>query len=1221
MSDDHPFKDLEDKENARRAAMGYGPLPKEVWNPPPLPAKMKKQKIPKKKKLEQSDSILVVNESTGEINRISAEDQAQDSQKLDQSFRERMYVASAGGAFKDRFPSITKMVNMFGAKQGDEKKEKIRQTEDLRKQAEQSQNMGFAIEKLAREQEITVKLLRQLLVVVKGRRGGSGLLGGSGSGGQRGFNLSTFLYGGLALGAATGIGAGILRGSDALTNVPDTDTAAAAPYGADVDAMGLRSEVEPTPRATTIIDTQPTPALAAAPYGADVDAMGLRPEVQPAPAPASARAAALVATPYGADVDAMGLRPQTEPLPVPNARPEVSPALAAAQQRAATQSNENNAQARILREAAVQAGLLPDVNTPGEVSGRLEGRPPVAVEVRVGNRTVNLYDQGMLTEEQRQNVDVARRAGRLMRGEERLSDEEAAAQDDLISSLSPGARRPAAPAPAAEPVATPAAPAAEPAPTPVAPVVPAAEPVATPATPAAEPPPTPVPAAPAAAASDAERLVRAFVNRERQPDRYEEVIAHLQQLPRGIPNNTAVLESRIRDYLIANPGTRQAIPVEPADTRNAEDLTGNFANINQQTAVTQTQPQVAPAPVPESQQQAAPVRVAETQPVTQPPVATPRISSGSQARITRPPATPALGANAMAAAPYGADVDAMGLKPEVPTAPVATAAGAVSEDAQRIVRAFVERERQPDRYEEVIRHLQQLPRGIPSNITILESRIRDYLIANPGTRQAILVESEDTPNAEDLTGNFASLGAQTETVQPKNDVAPAERMAAESVTPGAATTATGIVSEDAQRIVRAFVDRERQPDRYEEVITHLQRLPQGIPSNIAILESRIRDYLTANPGTKQPIPVESNDARNTEDLTGNFTNLISNRESVFGGDKHVNEVVAKQQMMSKEFENRPDMFSNRNLVIRARSVKFKGDEIEFEQPDTAAQKVGGQAPGGTIAGGGGSPLAQMFSGGGAAMEGGGGQATPQPEAAATQDLKFAPGVDKRIQKDIAEKVKETESASGKSLTITSGFRDPSRNAAAGGAKNSAHTSGKAVDIQFRGNVEDTVNLIQKASASGIGGIGVYRPGFVHLDTGPKRVWGPDYTARSIPDWAKEALQAHMTGQAAQSQTTGDAAPVASEGGGEGAAAAPSAPAATPEAPAPTAGVEVAQASVQNEVAARTPEPPSVTEVPAQSGSGSPSMQNPVYTHSVNDPGPVEPDDAAERYAKLFNIAA
>jgi hypothetical protein len=26
-------------------------------------------------------------------------------------------------------------------------------------------------------------------------------------------------------------------------------------------------------------------------------------------------------------------------------------------------------------------------------------------------------------------------------------------------------------------------------------------------------------------------------------------------------------------------------------------------------------------------------------------------------------------------------------------------------------------------------------------------------------------------------------------------------------------------------------------------------------------------------------------------------------------------------------------------------------------------------------------------------------------------------------------------------------------------------------------------------------------------------------------------------------------------------------------------------------------------------------------HSVNDPGPVEPADAAERYAKLFNMAA
>jgi predicted DNA binding CopG/RHH family protein len=884
-----------------------------------------KQKIPKKKKLEQSDSILVVNESTGEINRVSAEDQAQDPQKLEQSIRERMYVASSGGAFKDRFPSIAKLVNMFGTKQGDEKKEKIRQTEELRKQVEQNQNVGIALEALSREQEITVKLLRELLDAVKDRKRGRGLLDRltGGDGDRGGPSLTTMLYGGLALGAAVGIGTELLAGSESLTNAPETDMAAAVPGAVDADAMGLTPQEEPIPAppppappapgatATTPAST-PAPAAAAAaapPPGPAPVAAAAPPAPAAAGASPPAAPAAVVAAPYGADVDAMGLRPPAEPAPTPNTRPEISPALAAAQQRAAAELNMSNRDNRVLREAAVQVGLLPDVNAPGQVTGRLEGTPRVAVEVTVGNRTVNLYDQGMLTEEQRQNVNVARRADRLMRGEERLTAQEAAAQDDFISSLSPGAARPAA----------------------------------------------------AAAASGS-----------------------------TTPAQSAPVET-------------PATPITPATP-------------------------VAP----------------ET------PTA---------------PATP--------------------VAPETPTAPATPVAPTAD-----------------------------------------------------ATPKVPIISAEPTESAG-------------------SEAPPAPS------------------SIDRELVIRTSASGMLKDGEKEEV--QLAKTPQAA----------------------------------------------------------VSEVVAKQEMVSKELENRPDMFSNRNLVIRARSVKFKGDEIEFEQPDTAAQKVGGQAPGGTIAGGGGSPLAQMFSGGGAAMEGGGGQTTPQSEPAATEDLKFAPGVDKRIQKDIAEKVKETESASGKSLTITSGFRDPARNAAAGGAKNSAHTSGKAVDIQFRGNVEDTVNLIQKASASGIGGIGVYRPGFVHLDTGPKRVWGPDYTARSIPDWAKEALQAHMTGQARQSQATGDAAPVAGEGGGapsapaatpvssggEAGSSAPPAPAATPEASAPTMGVEVAQASVQNEVAARTPEPPSVTEVPAQGGSGSPSMQNPVYSHSVNDPGPVEPDDAAERYAKLFNMAA
>jgi hypothetical protein len=155
-------------------------------------------------------------------------------------------------------------------------------------------------------------------------------------------------------------------------------------------------------------------------------------------------------------------------------------------------------------------------------------------------------------------------------------------------------------------------------------------------------------------------------------------------------------------------------------------------------------------------------------------------------------------------------------------------------------------------------------------------------------------------------------------------------------------------------------------------------------------------------------------------------------------------------------------------------------------------------------------------------------------------------------------------------------------------------SGNAVDVTFPGNQEDTINFIKIASAKGLGGIGVYRPGFVHIDTGPKRIWGPDYHAGSIPAWAKAALNDHMTGQ-----TT-----------------------ATPTGSSPTSGAAVAEASAQNDMSIRSPSSGSSVQ-PSNSGSTNPvarseSSSNPI---DPNNPGPLEPSDAGLRYARLFSMAA
>lgn len=127
-----------------------------------------------------------------------------------------------------------------------------------------------------------------------------------------------------------------------------------------------------------------------------------------------------------------------------------------------------------------------------------------------------------------------------------------------------------------------------------------------------------------------------------------------------------------------------------------------------------------------------------------------------------------------------------------------------------------------------------------------------------------------------------------------------------------------------------------------------------------------------------------------------------------------------------------------------------------------------------------------------------------------------------IQPGILQKFQQIQSQAGTPLTVTSGFRDPAHNAAVGGAKNSAHTRGNAVDVTFGGGIPETLKLIETASKAGIGGIGVYRPGVLHFDTESKRAWGPNYHSDSIPGWAREVISKHL----GSSSTGGGETPVA-----------------------------------------------------------------------------------------------
>jgi hypothetical protein len=468
-----------------------------------------------------------------------------------------------------------------------------------------------------------------------------------------------------------------------------------------------------------------------------------------------------------------------------------------------------------------------------------------------------------------------------------------------------------------------------------------------------------------------------------------------------------------------------------------------------------------------------------------------------------------------------------------------------------------------------------------------------------------------------------------------------------------------------ESIVRDYIN-SRPELRDSAMEQAIQRLDAGGRETHRMVEEQQQPAPGAEPpaSTKSDTPVQDAPAA----PANNLTSLISNRAPTSGGAKDevatktadtadVAKAAVEATPLAKDSPT-PDMtsMSGMDLVLKARTVTFKGDEIEFvgSAPSQVSKpgitSIPGIAPSGAASGGGGgsiaapAPSASGGGGDGASSEGSGSQqlTTEQEGAADTGSLTFASGVDPRIKKDIAQKVQQIESAFGKKLTITSGFRDPHRNAAAGGARNSAHTRANAVDIRFQGNEEETNKLIEAASAAGIGGIGVYRPGWVHLDSESKRVWGPDFSARSIPEWSKDTLQAHMTGQiqkssagegggAAEAVAASPASPSIAEapssgGGGEGGGQMESssgAAAPTPEPGDSDTGSTVAAASQENAVAERTPVAPTVTAV--QTGSQTQATPGAAVTEtglqSPNDPGNVEPDDAAERYAKLFNMAA
>lgn len=129
-----------------------------------------------------------------------------------------------------------------------------------------------------------------------------------------------------------------------------------------------------------------------------------------------------------------------------------------------------------------------------------------------------------------------------------------------------------------------------------------------------------------------------------------------------------------------------------------------------------------------------------------------------------------------------------------------------------------------------------------------------------------------------------------------------------------------------------------------------------------------------------------------------------------------------------------------------------------------------------------------------------------PPAEGSEWLNFLPHTDSRVQPELISKATAIAQAMNVQLTITSAYRSPEYNRRVGGATNSYHTRGQALDItQSQFTQAQRQQFLREAVRVGIGGIGIYNS-FTHIDIGPVRAWGSSGSRNSLPSWAAQTLQ-------------------------------------------------------------------------------------------------------------------
>lgn len=119
-----------------------------------------------------------------------------------------------------------------------------------------------------------------------------------------------------------------------------------------------------------------------------------------------------------------------------------------------------------------------------------------------------------------------------------------------------------------------------------------------------------------------------------------------------------------------------------------------------------------------------------------------------------------------------------------------------------------------------------------------------------------------------------------------------------------------------------------------------------------------------------------------------------------------------------------------------------------------------------------------------------------------------------VNTDLQARLQDAFAAVGlDTIRFNSGHRSPFENRKAGGAENSQHLHGNALDIDVTNmKITERVELVKALSAAGVTGLGI-GSNIIHADLGGRRAWGYATAAGGgeVPKWAQGVIAEHLAG--------------------------------------------------------------------------------------------------------------